>query len=301
MAVYNFGSINIDYIYSVDHFVAPGETLASTGYKMVLGGKGANQSVACARADCEVFHVGGIGKSDAKQLEIMKDAGVNIDGVVLNPSTASGHAIIQVNNDGENAIILHPGANHCLTPAQIKETLQKANKDDWVLLQNETNCIEDIITIAFDAGLKVAFNPAPMNDAVRALPLNKIAMLIINEIEAMQLTDATTIDDAKASLTKDFPNLQIILTLGKSGAIALQKGKFTGVEAFSVEAKDTTAAGDTFIGYLMASLQRGTSLNDAMKLASAASAITVTKEGAVPSIPRLAEVEAFLTKYISEQ
>ena len=294
MAVYNFGSINIDYIYRVEHFVAPGETLASTGFQTVLGGKGANQSVACARAQCEVFHVGGIGQADASQLNVMQEAGVDISAVTLHPSTASGHAIIQVNKDAENAIILYPGANHSLSPEQIKSALTNATKDDWVLLQNETNCIADIIDIAHDAGIKVAFNPAPMTDDVKALPLDKVAILIVNEVEAMQLTGAATIDDAKAKLTADYPALTVILTLGKSGAIGMQQGELTHVSAFLVETKDTTAAGDTFIGYLLAMLHKGQSLKHAMLHASAASALAVTRVGAVPSIPQLAEVDAFL-------
>lgn len=299
MAVYNFGSINIDYIYRVDHFVSPGETLASTDFNMVLGGKGANQSVACARAQCDVFHIGGIGHADVAQLDVMKDAGVDTSGVTLHHSTASGHAIIQVNKDAENAIILYPGANHGLTPEQIKNALAGATKDDWVLLQNETNCIAEIIEIAHAAGVKVAFNPAPMTDEVAALPLDKITLLIVNEVEAMQLTGADSIADAKATLTSDYPALTVILTLGKSGAIGMHQGEFTSVSAFSVETKDTTAAGDTFIGYLLAMLHKGKSLKQAMLQASAASALAVTRDGAVPSIPQLAEVDAFLTNQTS--
>jgi ribokinase len=294
MAVYNFGSINIDHVYQVPHFVTPGETLSSSDYHCVLGGKGANQSVACAKAGIDTHHVGAIHESNASMLDAMTQAGVDIQFVNVQSETASGHAIIQVNSEGENAIFLFAGANHLLNEASISEALSSASSSDWVLLQNETNAIGDVINHAFAAGIPVAFNPAPMTDDVRNLPLDKVTLLIVNEVEAMQLTQSESIEDAKQALVGMSAHTQILLTLGKKGVCYLYQSTRIEVPAFSVDAVDTTAAGDTFIGFFLAQFAQGRPIEDALRLASAASAIGVTRQGAVPSIPSLIEVETFL-------
>jgi ribokinase len=294
MAVYNFGSINIDHVYQVPHFVAPGETLSSSHYQSVLGGKGANQSVACAKAGIETFHVGAIHQSDAPMVKAMSDAGVDMQFVKVQSETASGHAIIQVNKEGENAIFLFAGANHLLNDTSIADALKSASSNDWVLLQNETNAIADVIECAFDAGIPVAFNPAPMTDEVSKLPLNKVTLLIVNEVEAMQLTHTNDVDSAKKALIEMSKHTQILLTLGKQGVCYMYQSTHIEVPAFSVNAIDTTAAGDTFIGFFLAQFAQGTAVKDALRLSCAASAIGVTRQGAVPSIPSLTEVEAFL-------
>jgi ribokinase len=294
MAVYNFGSINIDHVYQVPHFVTPGETLSSSDYHCVLGGKGANQSVACAKAGIDTHHVGAIHESNASMLDAMTQAGVDIQFVNVQSETASGHAIIQVNSEGENAIFLFAGANHLLNEKSISEALSSASSSDWVLLQNETNAIGDVINHAFAAGIPVAFNPAPMTDDVRNLPLDKVTLLIVNEVEAMQLTQSESIEDAKQALVGMSAHTQILLTLGKKGVCYLYQSTRIEVPAFSVDAVDTTAAGDTFIGFFLAQFAQGRPIEDALRLASAASAIGVTRQGAVPSIPSLIEVETFL-------
>jgi ribokinase len=166
MAVFNFGSINIDHVYSVPHFVQPGETLSSKSYQSILGGKGANQSIALAKANNQVKHVGAIGASDRSFVEQMKEAGVNCDFVREMSDVASGHAIIQVTPDAENNIILFGGANQTLSQDHIANALAAAKPDDWVLLQNETNAIGEIIEEAHKRGLNIAFNPAPMTEAI---------------------------------------------------------------------------------------------------------------------------------------
>lgn len=294
MAVYNFGSINIDHVYQVPHFVAPGETLSSSNYQCVLGGKGANQSVACAKAGIDTFHVGSVHTSNASMLDAMTQAGVDMQFVNVQNETASGHAIIQVNREGENAIFLYAGANHLLSEASISAALTSASSSDWVLLQNETNAIGDVINCAFEAGIPVAFNPAPMTDDVPKLPLDKITLLIVNEVEAMQLTQSESIEDAKQALVEISAHTQVLLTLGKKGVCYLYQSAHIEVPAFSVEAVDTTAAGDTFIGFFLAQFAQGKPVEDALRLACAASAIGVTRQGAVPSIPSLTEVDAFL-------
>jgi ribokinase len=301
MAVINFGSINIDHIYSVPHFVTPGETLSSSHYQSVLGGKGANQSIACALANCDVKHVGAVHDNDASFVDILDNAGVNTQFVEKQTTTASGHAIIQVNSEGENAIVLFTGANHQLSARQIDKALNSASEKDWVLLQNETNAIGDIIDKASVRGLPIAFNPAPMTPNVASLPLEKITLLFVNEIEAMQLTQTNNIQDAARFLREKYPNTKVIMTLGKDGVKYLHKGDEVNVSGFKVNAVDTTAAGDTFTGFFLATYINNLAANinapeQALKTACAAAALCVTKKGAAPSIPSASDVDSFLAQ-----
>jgi ribokinase len=297
MAVFNFGSINIDHVYSVPHFVQPGETLSSSGYQSILGGKGANQSVALAKANNQVFHVGAIGATDSAFKNQMVEAGVNCELVRELSDVASGHAIIQVTPDAENNIILFGGANQTLSDDHIATALAKAKSGDWVLLQNETNAIDTVIEEAHKRSLNIAFNPAPMTDSVKQLPLNKLTLLIVNEVEAEQLTGEADVEAIKRSLTSNYPDTKILLTLGKAGVWFVAGDEEEFCPAFKVEALDTTAAGDTFIGFFLAAYQANANIADALKYSCAASALAVMKAGAAPSIPSVIEVEQFLKNH----
>lgn len=308
MAIINFGSINIDHVYLVPHFVKPGETLSSTDYHSVLGGKGANQSIAAALAGSNVKHVGSVHTNDAGFTHSIRASGVDCTHIKEQTSVATGHAIIQVTEDGENAIVLFSGANHALDLQQIDDALEDATPNDWVLLQNETNAIGSVINAAAEKGLKVAFNPAPMTRDVQGLPLEKVDLLIVNEIEAMQLVDADNVDKAQTELALRYPQSRIVLTLGKKGVRFIHGKTFVEVTAFKVDALDTTAAGDTFIGYFLKHYSElnlaqaeGTSIETLKRIlqtACAASAIAVTRPGAAPSIPHEMEVEAFLEEHL---
>ena len=288
--IINFGSINIDHVYRVPHFVAPGETLASTAYSKGLGGKGFNQSIALHRAGAPVRHVGCIGADDATAgawlHTQLTQLGLDLSAVQA-VETATGHALIQVNNEGENCILLYPGANHELTVAQINAELNHANAD-WVLLQNETNAITSIIERAHAAGKKVVFNPAPCRAELAQLPLHKLHTLIVNEIEAQQLSGEHQLEAALNKLATLCPN--IILTLGGDGVRYIGEAGAQFVAAKKVEVVDTTAAGDTFIGYYLASMAQGMDVRAALERASAAAAITVTRLGAVSAIPFAHEI-----------
>ncbi|PTY36159.1 ribokinase [Saccharospirillum sp. MSK14-1] len=296
MTVFNLGSINIDHLYRVDHFVRPGETLASTDYRTVLGGKGANQSIALARAGAQTQHIGAIGKGDVWVLEQLRDAGVSTDHIAQ-LDDASGHAIIQLTSAAENSILLYPGANHQLSNEQIDTALSNANKGDWLLLQHETNALAEAMEKAAARGLHIAFNPAPMvADAVKPL-LPKIDLLIVNEVEAMDLTGTDSVADAEAVLQRDYPQLRILLTLGSAGVVHISPDGRISVPAYNVDAVDTTAAGDTFIGYCLAALADGQAVSDALRRGNAAAAVCVTRLGASVSIPNTAEVDAFLSEH----
>ena len=294
MAVFNFGSINIDHVYCVPHFVQPGETLSSSSYQSILGGKGANQSVALAKANNQVFHVGAIGASDRNFTEQMKEAGVNCDFIREMSDVASGHAIIQVTPDAENSIILFGGANQTISNDHITDALIAAKPNDWVLLQNETNAIAKVIEEAHKRNLNIAFNPAPMTGSVKQLPLKKLTLLVVNEVEAEQLTGESDVEAIKFSLKSSYPTTKILLTLGKAGVWFVEGNVEEFCAAFKVEAIDTTAAGDTFVGFFLAAYQSNMTIAEALKYACAASALAVMKAGAGPSIPNVDEVTAFL-------
>ena len=296
MAFINFGSINIDHVYQVDHFVQPGETLASTHYQQLLGGKGANQSIALAQAGADVCHVGSIHENDAAFKQALIKKGVDCRGVKCS-ETPSGHAIIQVTPSGENAIVLFGGANQTITAKTVMQALDGTKPSDWVLTQNETSSIDQVLRQAKEKQLKVAFNPAPMSESVKSLPLECIDLLIVNETEAAALTEKDSLDDIVAVFKEQWSECEVIITLGKAGVMMLKNNDCIKVDAFLVDAVDTTAAGDTFIGYFLSAYSNHTDAKRALIRGCAASAIAVTREGAAQSIPTQKEVDRFLAKH----
>lgn len=293
MTIYNFGSINLDHLYRVPHFVRPGETLGSSDYQIVLGGKGANQSIALAQAGVEVKHVGAIHSSDHTILTQLSDYGVDTS-LISFVEQATGHAIIQLNDLAENAIILYAGANHSLSEQQVDAVLAQAQVGDWVLLQSETNLVTYIIEAAREKQLKIAFNPAPMDASLTLPVLDKVDLLIVNEVEAMDLMAVTRIKDAVTKISRDYPELAVLMTLGAAGVQYVHADHIEYVAAFKVDAVDTTAAGDTFIGFCLAALSQGMDSVEAIKQGCAAAAVCVTQLGASPSIPSKTSVSDFL-------
>ncbi|MDH4943926.1 ribokinase [Sulfurimonas sp. C5] len=284
MKIINFGSINIDHVYSVDHFVRPGETLSSKNYTVFSGGKGANQSIALARANADVIHVGNIGLDGVWLKEKMEKEGIDIH-LIKTVKAPTGHAVIQVNSEGENAIIIHGGANETFKPSDIKKALKTANAGDIVLLQNEINAVDKILKYTKDKDLKVVFNPAPMTDAVKDYPLELVDVFIINETEGEALSGEKKPEKIIKAMSKLYPKSAVVLTLGKKGVIYSEDKTVIKVDALKVKAVDTTGAGDTFIGYFLAELSRGIRIEKCLKTAVKASSICVTKKGAADSIP----------------
>ncbi|GAB2702263.1 ribokinase [Aliiglaciecola sp. 3_MG-2023] len=296
MAVINFGSINIDHVYQVEHFVQPGETLSSTDYQQLLGGKGANQSIALAKAGSDVQHVGKINEHDAHFKQAMIKAGVDCKYVQCTDSP-TGHAIIQVASSGENAIVLFGGANLEIDNKDVLRALDDADESAWVLTQNETSSIDVVFQEAKKLGLKVAFNPAPMTESVKQLPSDCIDLLIVNEVEAAEIAGINDIDQIEAYFRNHWSHAEVLITLGKQGVRFVLAEETIDVPAFSVETVDTTAAGDTFIGYFLAAYSRRNKPKEALVRACAASAIAVTRNGAAQSIPSIEEVDLFLSQH----
>lgn len=289
MTIFNLGSINADHFYRLPHLPAPGETLAATGHTRGLGGKGANQSVAVARAGGLVRHIGAVGADGDWMVAQMSAAGVECAHVAALPG-ASGHAIINVDAAGENAIVIYPGANREIPLAVVLEALRDAREDDWLLLQNETSLQVETAQIAQEQGLSVVYSAAPFDAGAVMAVLPYLSLLIVNEVEAAQLCSALGVTLA------DLPVAHVVVTLGARGAIwhDLRGGEEHFVPAFAVKAVDTTAAGDTFAGYLVAALAEDFPPMGAMRLAAAASALKVTRPGTADAIPTRAEVDAFL-------
>jgi ribokinase len=275
----------------VPHIVRPGETLASGDYRRFAGGKGANQSVALARAGAEVLHVGMVGLESVWLRERLADEGVNVDHVRV-ADGPGGHAIIQVDSGGQNSIVLFGGANLQIGDEHLAAALATVNPGDILLVQNETNCTGRAIAAAHETGLRVCFNPAPMADNVLGFPLDRVDLFVLNDHEAEALSGHVDPERALCALAERYPNAAVCLTLGARGARYRDSQVDVHCPAETVEAVDTTAAGDTFIGFLLADLARGISAPDALATACAAAALSVTRAGAMDSIPLRADLDA---------
>ena len=294
--LHNLGSINLDHVYRVPHLVRPDETLSSHDYQVGLGGKGANQSLAMARAGGRVCHWGRLGRQDAWARDRLARAGVDVTHVSL-VDASSGHAIIQVDDAGENAIVLYPGANHGFGEKDFQTLVATALPGDWLLLQNECSGLAELLPLAAQRGLRIAFNPAPMTADVLALPLEYCRLLFVNRTEAAALAGLERDADAEAlldALAARLPGCELVLTLGGDGAWYQSGDERRHRPALSVTAVDTTGAGDTFIGYFMAAVQAELPVRDCLERATAAAALAVQRPGAADSIPTVDEVDALL-------
>ncbi len=299
MKILCYGSLNIDYTYSVEHFVTPGETLSSRSLERHPGGKGLNQAIALARGGAEVCMAGAIGTDGEFLRTLLEDAGVCTAHLTTLTDTPTGHAIIQRNGAGENCILLFGGANRAVTREQIDAVLAQFAPGDLLLVQNEISQLGWLVTRAHALGLRIALNPSPMDEAIQALPYDSIDYLILNEIEAGQLLGNAHCDDIPGvlqGLHALFPHATVVLTLGSRGAWLSAGGEAVYQPVFPVTAVDTTGAGDTFTGYFLAT--QGEGGQRAMELAAMASAIAVTRPGASSAIPERAEVEAALNHRI---
>ena len=288
--IINFGSLNIDHVYRVTHLVRPGETISSTDYKLFSGGKGGNQSIALARAGAPVLHAGCIGQDGEMLAENLRRNNVNSD-YLRRGEVPTGHAIIQVDDVGENSIILFPGANRTITSAHIAAVVAAAEPGDIMLLQNEINGNAEIITQAAAAGMEVALNLAPFDPAAAAeLPLSQLRFLIVNESEGAGLAGETAPTAILDIMTRRLPQTAVILTLGGDGVICGQGAERIKVAAPRTHVVDTTSAGDTFIGYFLTAYRQGKPMKRCLEEGCAAAAVTVSRPGAAESIPRRAEL-----------
>lgn len=286
MAVYNLGSINADLFYRVPHLLAPGETLAATRHSRGLGGKGANMSVAVARAAARVTHVGAVGPDGRWAVERLLEYGVDTR-AIIEVAAPTGHAVIMIDDQGENAILIHPGANHALSETDIQQALTGATEADTFLFQNETSCQVIGATQASARGMRVIYAAAPFDAESVKTVMPLLDILVMNAVEAQQLAEATGTDLA------DLPVRDIVVTLGGEGCrwLNTDDGSDQSFPAIPVDPVDTTGAGDTFTGFLVAGLDRGLPMAQAISLGQQAAAIMVTRQGTADVIPDLKDVE----------
>ena len=292
MKVLNFGSLNYDYVYEMEHFVEAKETVSSIGYDRHFGGKGLNQSIALAKAGMDVYHAGRVGNDGQDFIDYLKKYNVKVDYLIKDTNEATGHAIIQVCN-GENCIILHGGSNQKIDATQVENTFKNFGKGDLLLVQNEISSMDLIIRKAHECGMKIAFNTAPMNDKIFTYPLDLVDIFIVNEVEGQGLAGCkdNDIETIINELKNKYPNKEIVLTVGEKGAYFISGGNVIHEDALKVKAVDTTAAGDTFTGFFLASYLNNGEAKAALELATKASAITVQGAGAAQSIPELKDIK----------
>ena len=289
MKIYSLGSLNIDYVYSVDHFVRAGETLSSENMAIFPGGKGLNQSVAVSRAGTEVIHGGCVGSGGDFLIDIMNESGVNTE-KIKTVTTSSGHAIIQVDKTGQNCILLFSGANYQIDRSYIEGFLKDAQKGDILLMQNEISGLSDAFEIAKQLGMKIAFNPSPYHNDIKKLPLRFVDLWFCNEIEAGELFGGDTAEETIQNFISQYPESALVLTLGSKGSMYKDKYQQISQSAYKVKAIDTTAAGDTFTGYFLWAVSNNRDIKFALDIASRASSIAVSREGASKSIPFASEL-----------
>ncbi|PVU89688.1 hypothetical protein BB561_005213 [Smittium simulii] len=352
-SVFVLGSVNIDEVYKVPRIVRPGETITSSSREEIAGGKGANCCVACARAAANTIFYANIGDDAAWIKDLITSSGANTENMLQLEGKKTGRAIIQVESKGENSIFLFPGTNYL---HNHNENLQKLKQQlavgDYIVLQNEINSVTEFISLAkSNLAAVIVWNPAPVPSEIDQsffVAMKSVDILIVNETELISLSNLSAASD---SVEKELANLIIrlceandyngllaqISSLFDIRLIIVTKGKY-GVSAFSSlfqtqeqslttidvgiapiepsQVLDTTAAGDTWIGYFIAELAKSNIYNNffapendsskdissaqnilekAMKKACYASGISVTRRGAMPSIPNNSEVETFLS------
>ena len=291
MNVVNFGSLNIDHVYAVDHFCRAGETIHTKSYTQNAGGKGLNQSIAVSRSGQKVHHAGLLGPEGTRLAELLSGSGVDLR-YLKHTDVPQGHAVIQVQPDGQNCIFLYGGSNQAVTPQEIDEVLMQLNAGDYLLLQNEIANLTYLLRAAARRGLRVVLNASPISDELLNAGLSGVDWLVVNEIECAAMAGCGDAQAGYETLKQRYPSLGILLTLGSEGSVSWKDGTEVRQCAYPVKAVDTTGAGDTFMGYFVGCLAQGMERQTAMQYASMASAISVTRPGAAASIPLMDEVRA---------
>lgn len=289
MKVLNFGSLNLDYVYQMQHILIPGETQASKGREIFCGGKGLNQSIALARAGISLYHAGMIGEEGDILLKTCQENGISTEFIKKIPGPC-GHTVIQVDENGQNCILLFGGANRSITREFVDEVLASLGKGDVLLLQNEINELAYIIEQGYEKGMRIILNPSPYDEALDECDLSKIRLFLMNEIEGYQITGEKESEAILQKMKERYPQAGVVLTLGGDGSLYQDETGIYHQGIFRVKAVDTTAAGDTFTGYFISSLIDGMPIQKGLEMAAKASAIAVSRPGAASSIPRREEV-----------
>lgn len=295
------GSVNVDHVFQVANFSKPGQTIHCSHYAIHKGGKGANQAAAAARVfPVDFLACVGADEAGQAQLDEFKQLGIDVSHVEVIESLNTGLASIQIDQNGENSIVIDAGANNALTPEVLEQHRDCVNASDYVLVQLETplDTVEHLARLCKMHDTRLLLNPAPAQQLPASLLAN-VYMITPNETEAEFFTGVKIQDQASMAAAcewfHDYGIQHVIITLGDKGVYYSQHGQGgTIIGGYPVQAVDTTGAGDTFNGVLAASLAKGHSMLDAIDSAQAYSAVAVTRAGAQTSIPSSAEVENFI-------
>lgn len=292
MKILCLGSLNIDHVYAMDHFVQAGETVASLALQNHCGGKGLNQAIALKRAGANAYMAGAVGADGDDLLQLLRENKVDTSLVNVVPNTPTGHAIIQVDKKGQNCIIIHGGANQSINEGLIDEAYSHFSSGDIVLMQNEISSLPYAIRRAGELGLKVALNPSPITtELAQCEELAHVTWFLMNEIEGNMLTGQTGGEEICKAMRQKYPAAHTMLTLGKQGCVFYDGAAFATHGIYDVPVVDTTAAGDTFTGYFLAGICEGLPIETTLRLASVASSLAVSVAGAANSIPTRQMVE----------
>jgi ribokinase len=295
-----FGSINMDLIATAERLPKPGETVVGSGFTTAAGGKGANQALGARRAGAIVRMAGAIGDDTfaSEALALLTDAGTDLSGVRV-AAEATGTAHILVGGDGENVIVVVPGANGTVTPQDAEKAVAKMSRGDTLMLQLEVpaDTVEMALSAARARGVVSMINLAPLTPDARRLGA-MADVLVANETEFELFAGKDALSDAEREAAMRALHGEtgqvLIVTLGADGVIAIKDGTVHRALGLVIEPVDTVAAGDTFCGYLAASLDAGIAFPDALRRAAVAGSLACLKHGAQPSIPRAAEVDAHI-------
>jgi ribokinase len=295
------GSSNVDLLMKMDHLPEMGETVTDAEFFQVYGGKGANQAVAAARSGGKVALVNCVGEDayTPQMVRNYKEDGIDTTWVFHEKGIASGHALIMIGDAGNNYLAVAPGANYLLTPDKIRAARQVFEDAGMVVMQYEITqeTIQAVIDLANEMDIPVLWNFAPAREFDRTY-LSRVKLLVLNEVEAGFLAGMVVEDDnqAEQAATKLVARgvEWVIITLGEKGTLAMSEGERIFIPAYNVNAIDTTAAGDTFCGALAVALLEAKAMEEAVKFANAAAAISVTRMGAQPSAPEREEIDAFM-------
>lgn len=298
------GSLNMDLVIQTDRVPMAGETISGLDFNTIPGGKGANQAIAAAKAGAETFMYGCVGDDEfgGVLLNSLQSAGAGTAGVRRSDDARTGVAFIILETSGENRIIIVSGANGLVDNAYVDSHWEEIAQSSLIILQHEIPLETGhyIIEKASESSIPVLLNPAPFHEIPAEL-LKKLDYLVLNEVELQGIVPARvdSIDDVIRA-GKEINRMgvkHVLITLGSDGSVLVSGEQVIRQPAFVVEAVDTTAAGDTFVGNFAASIINGLDLSQALVNASAASALAVTKVGAQSSIPSKEDIQSFIQKY----
>jgi len=289
MKILNFGSLNIDYIYSVNNFVSEGETIPSLSFSKNCGGKGLNQAIALSRVSNDVYFAGQVGQDGKFLVNELYDNNVNTEYIGIS-NEITGHAIIQVNGAGENCIITHGGANHKISTKYIDDVLNNFDKGDLLIVQNEISNVDYVIKKGYEKGLKIIYNPSPIIDIIEQIDFTHLEYLVINHFEGTIITGKKENKEILEYLLTKYPNLKVILTASEHGAYYGEKDKEIFVASLKVKVVDTTCAGDTFLGFFIGGIINNKSIKESMQIATKAASIAISRSGASRTIPKMKDV-----------